>query len=442
MSLRSQNILLVTVDSLRADTVFGDDVSTPTFNHLIDRGVTYTNAFAQGPFTTFSMPSLFTSRYPSGLEYVEFSDSTVGVYIDEEPTIQNVLKQEGYQTAGFHSNPLLSNLFGFGDGFDTFDARLPFSGSKSIPRRGKILTDKLLRLARKHPYLPAEKLTQRALQWLKNRNAEAPFFLWLHYMDVHGPYQSKTGNAYLNKFRGERLWRKAVTSPESLSSDERAKLRRWYQEEVSYTDSSVGALLNGLQEEDVLDETIIFFTSDHGEQFGEHGSFSHPHQLYDELIHIPLVVTGEGYGTGEISALVELIQVAPTIAELAEAHAPDSFAGTPLPLSDDDHKTDEASEQAVSEADLIPQYKGCVRTHRWKYVREGTEEVLFDIESDPQERTDVSHEYEDIRTDLSSRLDSHLNAEARNIEGDRSIESIDIENSETEDRLRDLGYLE
>jgi arylsulfatase len=170
------NILLVTVDSLRADAVYGEEVATPQLDELASQSQVYTNAFAQGPFTTFSMPSLFTSRYPTSLPYVKFSDSTVGVYIKETPSLPEVLKEAGYATAGFHSNPLLSHIFGFNRGFDVFDARLPFSNSGVLPGRLKILADKLFRLIRKHAYLPAGKLNERAIEWIDERPTDRPFF--------------------------------------------------------------------------------------------------------------------------------------------------------------------------------------------------------------------------------------------------------------------------
>jgi arylsulfatase len=178
--VQRSNVLLVTIDSLRADHIYNSFTDTPAHDDLADDGIVYERAYSQGPFTTFSMPSLFTSRYPSGLQYVEFSDSTVGVYTDDEPTIPELLRNQGYETAGFHSNPLLSNLFGFDHGFDEFDARLPLSDLDLFSGRAKILTEKLLRIFRNHAYLPAEKLNDRAVEWLDDRDEDQPFFLWVH----------------------------------------------------------------------------------------------------------------------------------------------------------------------------------------------------------------------------------------------------------------------
>lgn len=430
------NIVLVTTDSLRADHVYGDAVETPAHDALSSRGQTYYQAFAQGPFTTFSMPSLFTSRYPSSLRYLEFSDKTIGVYIEDEPTIPGVLRERGYETAGFHSNPLLSNLFGFDSGFDAFDARLPLSGLNVLPGRAKILTDKLLRMVRKHPYLPAEKLTTKGLNWLDERNGDAPFFLWLHYMDVHGPYQSKSGWSYRNKYRGERLWRKAVTRPAAVTDEERERLKEWYREEIEYTDRCLGRLVNGLDDRGLLDETLVVATADHGEQFGEHGRYSHPHQVYEELIRVPLIVAGPGRADEDVDDIVELVDVGPTLSRAAGADVPESFVGDGL----EPGRRDEAV--AISEAELVPTYTGSVRTDRWKYIREGDDEMLFDLDSDPDELEDVSGRETELCEDLATRLDDHLSVSGRDIGPDRSVANVDIDEGKTEDRLRDLGYLE
>jgi len=440
MSETKPNVILLTVDSLRADSILENSTRTPTLDALRERGTTYTAALSQGPFTTFSMPSLFTSRYPSGLKYATFSESTVGVYIDEETTIQHILKSEGYETTGFHSNPLLSELFGFGAGFDTFDAQLPLSGVDLISGRGKILTDKILRLIRKHPYLPAEKLTAKGVSWLNRRRTESPFFMWLHYMDVHGPYQSKSGNTYLNKFKSERLWRKAVTDPESITNTERERLRTWYREEIEYTDSCIGTLLKELERRGEREDTVVIVTADHGEQFREHGHFSHPHQLYEELINVPLIVSGPGFESTTIDKVVELVDVAPSIGEVIGASTPESFVGDPLPREGGARSDPEF--KAISEADLVPDYTGCVRTENWKYIREGGTDTLFDLTADPTEQTDVSDNHNDVSTRLANRLDEHLSGPQRDVGADRSVATVDIDSADTEERLRDLGYLE
>jgi arylsulfatase len=437
--MTTENILLITTDSLRADHVYGDCVDTPAHDQLAREGVTYERSFAQGPFTTFSMPSLFTSRYPSGLDYLEFSEKTVGVYIEAATTITEALQEAGYRTAGFHSNPLLSHLFGFDQGFETFDARLPLTNTDFVPGRAKILADKLLRLVRKHAYLPADRLTSRALDWLDEKD-DGPFFLWLHYMDVHGPYKPTGRNSYLNKFRGERLWRKCLTEPDAVTPTERQKLLDWYREEIRETDAQIGRLLDGLRDRNLYDNTVTVATADHGEQFDEYGEYSHPHELYDVLTQVPLIVRHPEWEQETVSDVVELTDVAPTLTEVAGADRPETFRGSPLPPlgSDDEEAT------AISEADITPAYHGSVRTAEWRYIRNDLtgEERLFDTTTPATDRTDCSEANPETVDRLAETLDEHLDESARTV-GQRAANRPEgIEDSEVEGRLEELGYLE
>ena len=433
------NLLLVTIDSLRADHVYEDLAATPTHQWLEERATKYSTAFSQGPFTTFSMPSLFTSRYPSSLPYLEFSEQTTGVYIGDERSLPEQLTTTGYDTAGFHSNPLLSNLFGFDKGFDTFDARLPFSNTDVLPGRAKIIADKVFRLVRKHPYLPAEKVNERVFKWFEQRDDSKPFFLWVHYMDVHGPYIAKEGNRYLNKYRGERLWRKAVKNPNDVTENERERLRELYREEVEYTDARLGELFEELQSRELWEETVVVATSDHGEGFGEHGTFSHPHPLYDELTHVPLLVRDPNGNTETVEKPVELIDVAPTLVERAGGPRPESFSGAPLPSTDNGNDT-----VAISEADIVPEYNGSVRTARYRYIRNDRmqREELYDVQQDPDQMKDVSADQPEVRADLAMVLDEHLAAPGREAGSDRDVTRAEIQDEEVQSRLQDLGYLE
>jgi len=433
------NVLLVTIDSLRADYVYGDGADTPAHDALADAGTVYERAFSQGPFTTFSMPSLFTSRYPSELQYVEFSESTVGVYIDDEPTLPNAFRQAGYETAGFHSNPLLSNLFGFDRGFDAFDAQLPFSGTDALPGRTKLLADKFFRLVRKHPYLPAERINERALDWIDRRDDDRPFFLWLHYMDVHGPYIAKDGLHYANKYRGEKLWRKAVTRPTEITDGERDRLLELYRTEVEYTDSCLGDLFAGARERGLWEDTVVVATADHGEEFGAHGTYSHPHETYDALTHVPLVVRDPAESFEPVDRPTELLDVAPSLLDRSGIPVPEAFSGRSLL---DPTASTEAI--AISEADLVPEYHASVRDDRYRYVRNDVadREFLYDTEQDPDEQHDVAGEHADVRDRLSDVLDAHLATGTREVGGEKGVERTDIDDEEVSTRLQDLGYLE
>lgn len=203
------SMILITVDSLRANTTgYPGKVnqSTPSLDQFIQQGVMFAQAIAQGPYTTASIPSLLVGLYPIRLKPIP-SNEIAGVLMEGVPTLAELLKQVGYHTGAFHSNPLLPRLFGYDRGFDTFYDDL-FLKDLKLPQRAKLILNRAQRALRIHLYLPAAGINKKALDWLKK--AKEPFFLWLHYMDPHGPYQSRRGFQYLNKIRAERPWRKAV----------------------------------------------------------------------------------------------------------------------------------------------------------------------------------------------------------------------------------------
>lgn len=433
------NVLFITVDSLRADHVScitDSPVDTPSIDAVADSGTVYTDAYAQGPFTTFSMPSLFTGRYPSGLTYTSFSDDVVGVYLTGGTTLAEAVADEGYLTAGFHSNPLLSNLFEFDRGFEVFDADLPLSDF-SLPGNFKLLTNKLRRLLRTHAYIPAETITSRAIEWIDKQAADDPFFLWTHYMDVHGPYQRKDGFVYLNKFRGERLWQKAVHSPSEITDEEHQELIETYQEEVSYTDSQIGRLIDIVT--DMTDRpTLVIVTADHGEGFGEHGYYSHPHRTHDVLLHVPLLIDDptETIENRVVTEPTELIDVGPTILDLIGAEVPRSFEGQPLTATV--NKTDSI---AIGEAELTPECRATFVDRDYKYVidRIADEDRLYARSEGNLEGKLVTNTKRDQLERFRDIATKHRNREAA---ADYSDTNTDINDGEVRDRLKKLGYME
>lgn len=450
------NVLLVTVDSLRADHVYESAASTPSFDRLASNGTSFESAFAQGPFTTYSMPSLFTSRYPSQLTSIDFVEGVEGVLVDGVPTIQQRLREAGYTTVGIQSNPLLSETFGFDVGFDEF-----YSGLDGLPQwlpeRVTLLADKLGRFVRRTPYVPAGDLTDRAVEWLRAAD-ETPFFLWVHYMDVHGPYQSRAGFSYLEKYRAELLWRKAAHSPGDVTPEERQRLRETYVEEVEFTDAQFGRLFDAF---DAWwgDDGLIVLTADHGDEFGEHGSYSHESKLYDELTHVPLVVRPPRSRDVAVegSDLVPLLDVAPTILHAADATT-DEFQGrslfernrhldeSPVPVPRDLREgTTEAADgvgqleapAVVSEASVDGEYVGAIRTVDWKYIHEPGSPELYDLAADPGEGTNVVDKEMSVAHVLATRLDAHRE---RRGGGRRDVPHLDSD--VLDERLRSLGYIE
>lgn len=422
-----KNIILVTVDSLRRDFVGCYDERgaelTPNLDEFGARGVLFENAVAQGSYTRSSIPSFFTSTYPWKLQ--------PGGDISDRPTLATILKDHGYNTAFFHSNPFLSKASGYERGFDVFDdSLLPWNLTLSQRRTRQL--GRLFRIVRRAPYLPAESLVNKSVSWLER--ATEPFFLWLHLMDPHGPYQRR-GGGYLEKFRGEKLWQKAVNNPFHIIEEERNRLILSYRSEVNYADKQIGRLLDYLSGPE--EGNVVIVTADHGEEFGEHGEYSHNPKPYEELIRVPLLLNIPGEESERIEDQVALLDVLPSLLDLTGVGRGDhEFDGVSFaPLFDEGGW--EGREHVICQPgrDLI-----CLRTDRWKYVVENGERKLYDLKNDPGETKDLS----EMKTDLAKEFERVL-AEKESEYGvseEFSEKSLDRNvNEETKKRLEDLGYL-
>ncbi len=439
--MNKKNILLITIDSLRADAIkcinHSSKISTPNFDELAKKSVFFTNAISAGSYTTTSVPSILTGEYPSSLPLIKGK-----LYGHPTPEgnskIAKILKRKDYKTSAFHSNPLLSRIFGYKDGFDSFYDDLFL---KSFPLSGSLkwFLNRIRRLIRPVPYLPASKLNKKAIKWLKKTSS--PWFLWLHYMDPHGPYQIHQGFPFLNRIKAERVWRKAHKTPEKLTQREKEQLKEGYRKEVEYTDKQIGKLLDKLKKENKLKETIIIVTADHGEGFGDHGFYSHPHYLYDELLRVPLFVSTPGIEKKIVSSPVSLVNLVPTILELANLKSNESFDGKSLsPLIKKGDKNC-LQEYIISESEFDP-FIGTIRGKKWKFIKNGKEdkEELYNLKKDPREKRNLLKENPEIAKKLRQKLKDHVNSSSQKREKDQS--SDQEMNQEIKDKLRSLGYID
>lgn len=272
-SAKRFNVVLLTMDSLRADCM--DQALAPNLMRFAESAVVFTRAFVQGPYTTMSVPSLLTGVYPSRLPLLKVRNM-FGVGVETARTLPSLLQAAGYQTLGFHSNPFLSRVFGFEQGFDHFDDDLLLQ-SLNLSKPLRLLVKRIQRLRRLHPFLPAEALNRKILA--HERILREPFFLWAHYMDTHGPYHSGGRWNPMAKLRAERLWFKATRNPQRITSAEREELLSSYHDRVAYLDHYVGAILETLAQSPFWGRTIVAIAADHGDEFGEHAGYTHCHKL-------------------------------------------------------------------------------------------------------------------------------------------------------------------
>ena len=412
------NVVLITVDSLRADEVGflnGEIDGTPNLDTIAQKATIASPATTPSTHTRVSVPAILTSRYAHNFFDNFFGETSI-------PHLGQLLSDRGYETAAFHSNPLLSESFGYNRGFDKF-----FDSMDEVSFSSELLTrtySKIKRLLTRYPYAPADDINDQAIEWLSTTTE--PYFLWVHYMDPHGPYTLNRELGYLDKFNSERLWRKAVQSPSKVTPNERSQLRAAYREEIAYTDQEVGDLLDAID-----DETIIVLTGDHGEEFYEHGDYTHTKKLYDELIQVPFILDAPDVEQRDPD-LVSLLDIVPTILEALDFDSPDELVGQNL-LENEERKyvITETNTEDVSVA---------ARTSAYKLIVEDDRMEFYDLEADPDEQSDRSSDGLPAQSRLEQVLDEFFEENTIGYHGGDE-EYGDI-TAHTQDRLRDLGYLD
>jgi arylsulfatase A-like enzyme len=312
------NILFIVIDTLRADHVssYGYERPTsPTVDSLAQQGVLFESAVSTSPYTAPAHASLLTGRYPyeHGVQWIARRPVFDGRY----PTLPEVLRARGYRTAAFSANRYwFTREQGFGRGFIRFEDT--FRSPVKMAMRtvyGRQIEDTIIKsIAEDYPWrTPATGINSSALSWLK-QDLDRPFFAFLNYFDVHDPYfppRSYRGkfsdlenpggiiNSYQNRFNPE-------MTPQQIQNEIDA-----YDGAISYVDDHIAQLLANVRDLGLGDNLLVIITSDHGEAFGEHGTFLHPNSVYREEIHVPLVL----WQPGQIPAGVRVPQPV-TIASL------------------------------------------------------------------------------------------------------------------------------
>src|SRR5262249_4583416 len=309
--------------------------TAPTLSALAREGAVFELAIAQAPETLHSMAALMTGLYPHVVDHAFELRDKHGPFLNSAyHALAERLAAGGYHTAGFVSNLFLRARNGFAQGFELYDdtSGMYLWGESGRKRRATDVVDP-------------------AIAWLAHANP--PFFLWVHLMDPHHPYEpaapapweeaeSATFKSYQRTYDGleivdyTRRLEDLGTGRRSFAPGELDYLVGRYDAEIRQADSAVGRLVDALRAHGFgAANTTVVVTADHGEEFADHGGMTHGHTLFDELIHVPLIVHGAGVSPGaRVSAQVRLIDVAPTLLDLAGrpggASAPGLHGGSPL----------------------------------------------------------------------------------------------------------------
>jgi choline-sulfatase len=395
------NVLLVTIDTLRADHLgsYGaPNVMTPNLDALAKRGVRFETAVAHVPLTGPSHASILTGRTPPGHGFRNNGGYALA------PTLRTAaedFKQAGYRTAAFVSAFPLDRRFGFDRGFDVYDDHLPRGND---PRRT--------------PYVErsADVTTDAALRWLgalKSAGKSGPWFMWVHYYDPHAPYEPPADLA--NRFRG---------AP--------------YDGEIAFVDRELARALKALEQGGELAKTIVLVTADHGESLGEHGEGTHGVFVYDATIRVPWIMTGPGVGEGRVSpTLARLIDVLPTLGDLAGLAGRADLEGRSLRPAIEGRRMADApsyAESMYSELELgwAPLYSW--RAGGFKLI-EAPRAELYDLKSDPAELTNLVDNDATRVKQLRRGLEVALHQQTAPAGAAASSDPQTLE------RLRSLGYL-
>ncbi len=420
----SPNLVLVTIDTLRADHVgFSTEgrIATPTMDALAAEGAWFEQAFSTSPHTTPSHVSMFTSVYP----YDHGARNGVPMRPGFD-SMAEVLRGAGYHTAAFISGyTTKSNVTGLGPGFDVYsDSLNPWMPLASDPAAEGLFLYRIFDRVSGNT-IPAPVVNARFRAWLEDR-PEQPFFLWLHYFDAHGPFEPEEGYRELYLEEGQNETEREIAL---------------YNAEITYTDHRMGDALGALRERGLLDDAVVVVTSDHGEAFREPNprpEYGHGLTLYDQALRVPLVFWGPGRvePVGSSHRVVETVDIAPTLLDLVGLAVPESYRGRSLAslLRGQVADVDDGEAFGQTTAYGHPTWFS-LRSADWKLHTSPEEqsEELFDLRADPGETRNVVEDRDDVARQFRARLDEAMRLDR----GDRDTKL----DADTYERLKELGYI-
>jgi len=384
------NVLLISIDSLRADHLgcYGYARATsPALDRLARDGALFQNHCASTSWTLPSHAALFTSL-PDGIHGCTDSDRALD---GSAPTLAERFRGAGYATAGFFSGPFLHPVFGFGRGFQSYEDCTSYGALTNEIAPETFNGDGRLDRAA-HSDVTGPRIFAALERWFTGR-PKRPFFLFVHLWDVHydyippPPFDKEFDPDYTGAFTGVDFFWNSQVNP-GMDPRDLQHLVALYDGEIAWTDTFVGKIRELLETRGLLDDTVVAVTSDHGDEFFEHGQKTHRRSLYDEVTHVPLVLRFPRRvraGT-TLRAQTRSIDVGPTLLELAGLPAPSDVLGASLlPLVNG--PPDAPGRPAVSELYTRKLDLRSVRTLRWKFVDDLRQKrsFFFDLEHDPTE---------------------------------------------------------
>jgi len=384
------NIVLITLDSVRADRMSflgAKGALTPSLDHLAAGSIVFEHAYAQAPGTVVSHATILSGSYPQSTGLTEIG----GALTPSLPSLPDLLKAQGYHTAAFVGSIALDPQNGLAQGFDrgfqTYDAGfrpvIPGDAHPPVTERS------------------GAEVVARATTWLSH-NAQGPFFLWIHINDASIAHAS-------------------------------------YNAAMTAADSAVGKLVAALKQQKVDANTAVIVLADHGQSLGAHGEDSHGIFLYDETIHVPLLIRlpEEKPVAKQVTAKVRLVDVAPTLLEIASIPVPSQMQGNSLLRI---AKAGGGSDQPVySRSDLSQRGFGWSPLESWRagkylYIRAPKPE-LYDLTADPGAAHNLAQTSNAVLGQMASQVDNF----DRKFSGEAAKSGAELSSSEMQ-KLASLGY--
>jgi arylsulfatase A-like enzyme len=433
----NRSVLLVTIDTLRADHlgVYGYSRPTsPRIDALAGQGLVFDHAYTYWPKTRGSMAILLTSRRPSQNGYGKSHPMLLGF----NPTLASVLKEAGYVTAAAVDNPNVAAANGYAKGFDAYRETWEESALRTEADR-------------------ARAITETALGFLKAARRDRPFFLWLHYVSPHAPYTPPPpyDTAFLDAAAraGPRLPIVAGLHggiPKQWAVRGQDRLGYYvaqYDGEIAAVDQEVGRVIDGLRDSGAAERTVVVLTSDHGESLGEHDYyFDHGEDVFEPSLAIPLVVAGPGLPAGRrVSAFASTLDVVPTVLDAVKVSYPPELAGTSLlPIV---RGESQGPDRLFAQND---RNLSATWDRRFKLVAtpvgDGRRLALYDRAQDPGETRDLSRSRPDDLRVETRELEQHLERADRERAATRRLtEGAGVESPLSEGaclNMKALGYVD
>nr|WP_284438538.1 sulfatase-like hydrolase/transferase [Halomicroarcula laminariae] len=478
---------MISFDALRYDHLFRNRDKkqvTPFLDKMASKGVKFSNHLSTGSGTSTSFPGIHASALPLDYGYAGVNEN--------HTTLAEILSENGIQTIGVTAQTSCSRVYNYHRGFDTFEdwvtpandggnsggtgtylkSRLA-SVIESLPVISPIASELKLQFDGLRdiydtppcPYPQADEVTETTLSLIdEHADDDSDLFLWVHYMEPHAPYYPPekyiegfhTGDFDIGRIR--RTVRKARRARpeiidgsmvEAVSEAEVEALRDFYAASACYVDAEAERLFDGLCERGILDDSLLFFTADHGEELFDRGTLGHRTKMYEDLVHVPLIVcdsSGQYCQQSVHNTVTSHVDLAPTIVDHFDISAPNKWRGISLvDLLDGERDTlerDYVFSELCHTSGLggeinLDNVVASVRSDRWKYIqnRQLGREELYNIRTDPGEQSNQIDDCTYIAEKMRGRLQRRLS------DVTETSQTVEV-SEEVQEQLRELGYTE